>query len=373
MNLKTRNNSTSGNSRPDESFWCKAGRTVIAFSVSVAFIWVVSYFFCSSLTYYEYDSNLKRYVHAPGTIYKHRSEGIATTHYGRFNIQGVSDITKIDKDKIIVWGDSFVEAHQVDDEYKIPQRITEKLADRGIGEKAMAFGVGMSGDSVADYYFYIPKYEKLAQGVKAHYIVITNLNDTLPDQPSDSTRWIFRSAPFRLILDRFYLKFQEVKKKLDRLGLYFIWQPIRSAIASVKSLKMIPQLSKKTPSTVSGEDEKSNTFRAEAWAFLFEKLKQQTALPLAFVYCPQIPRISDGKIITTDAKAKGMNLFIEIAKKHGISVINVRDRFVDVYKTSGAFPRGFSNSTPGKGHFNRFGDDSVAEAIIAHLISKDIL
>ncbi len=366
------NDLISTNLQRNEKFWCKAVRIVIAFSVSVAFIWLVGYFFCNSLTYYKYDSKLKRYVHAPGTIHKHRSEGIAITHYGRFNIQGISDITKIRKDKIIVWGDSFVEAHQVDDQFKIPQQITRQLANRGFGEKVMAFGVGMSGDSVADYCYYIPKYEELIQNIIAHYIVITNPNDTLPDQSSDNTRWIFKSAPFRLTLYKFHPEFQGIKKKLNQFGLYFIWQPVRSTIASLKRLQMRPQPSKRTSSKSSCENEESNTFRIEAWTFLFEELKEQTSLPLIFVYCPHVPRISNGKIITADSKTKEMDLFFKIARQHGISVINLRDRFVNFYKTSGVFPRGFPNSIPGEGHLNQFGDELVAEAIADHLISKGI-
>jgi hypothetical protein len=98
------NNLISVISRYNKNWGCQAIRTFIALSLSVTFIWIVGYFFCNSLTYYEYDRNLEKYIHAPGSITKHRSEGIATTYNGLFGIQGISDITKIDKNKIIVWG-----------------------------------------------------------------------------------------------------------------------------------------------------------------------------------------------------------------------------------------------------------------------------
>jgi hypothetical protein len=270
------------------------------------------------------------------------------------------------------WGDSYVEALQIDDNLKIPQRITEKLSKCGIGESSMAFGVGMGGDSVADYYGYIPKYEKLIQNIKAHYIIITDFKDTLPIQSSDSSRWDFKAAPFRLTLSKCTPKFQSVKKKLDSLGLYFIWEPFKSAISSIKHLQMLPQLLRKKTLTDPGKIEKSDLFRVEAWRFLFEKLKEQTELPLVFVYCPVVPRISYSKIITTDANEEEIRLFIEVAQQKGISVINLKDRFLNFYKTSGALPRGFPNSVPGKGHMNRFGDDLTAEAITDHLISQGV-
>lgn len=341
--------------------------------LSVCFIYLDSgIFFCNSLTNYEYDSDLKKYVHTPGSVSKHRSEGFGSTDNGRFGIQGINDITFIHKHKIIVWGDSYVEAHQLDDKFKIPQRITEKLSERGIGDTAMAFGVGMSGDSVADYYAYIPKYEKLVRNIKAHYIVITGFADTLPVQLSESSRWDFRANPLRLTQNKWAPKYQSVKKKLNDLGLYFVWEPVKSTIDTVNHLQMIPHVFKKKPLTNLEKTEWSKSSRIQAWSFLFEKLKEQTEWPLIFVYCPHVPRISHGKIITTDANIKDTELFLEVAQKRGISVINLQDRFVNFYKTSGSLPRGFSNSTPGEGHMNRFGDDITAQAIIDHIFSKGI-
>ncbi len=135
-------------------------RWIAAFVVSFAFIWIVGYLFCNSLLYVEFDKTLDKFVNAHGLIYRHRSEGVATTYKGRFGINAIEDIRDTKQEKLVVWGDSFVEAHQVDDPLKIPQRVTQRLVERGLGDKAMAFAVGMSGDSVADYYFDLPKYEK---------------------------------------------------------------------------------------------------------------------------------------------------------------------------------------------------------------------
>ncbi|MCD6578371.1 hypothetical protein J7L48_02745, partial [bacterium] len=135
-------------------------------------------------------------IHSPNIVYKHRSEGIAKTYKGLFGINAIEDITKDSRKKIAVWGDSYVEAHQVNDNKKMPQVITSKLSNKGLGENLICFGVGMSGDSVADYYFDIPKYEQLTKNIISHFIVIANIRDILPNQSTDIIRGIFKSNPF---------------------------------------------------------------------------------------------------------------------------------------------------------------------------------
>ena len=346
---------------------------IAAFVVSFAFIWVAGFVFCNSLLYVEFDKTLNKFVHAHGLTYRHRSEGVATTTKGRFGINAIEDIRDYKQEKLVVWGDSFVEAHQVDDPLKIPQRVTQRLVERGLGDKAMAFAVGMSGDSVADYYFDLPKYEKLTRNIKAHYIVITDVRDTLPDQADDTIRGVFTSHPFRLSFVESPPKFQGIKKRLNSLGLYFLWEPARSAMRSIKNLKLVPSLPQNTFSKVSSENKPSPAFQKQAWTFLFEKLKQQTRLPLVFVVCPTIPFIENGSIVTTDPHADEVAAFADLARKAGISVVNLSGRFLEFYQKTGQFPRGFPNSKPGEGHFNRFGHDLVAEAITEHALREGIL
>ncbi len=337
-------------------------QTGLALFISTLFIWIVGYFFCNSLTYYKQSPQLNKLIHAPFTIYKHRSEGIASTHKGLFGINAINDITKDKREKIAIWGDSYVEGHHVDDKYKIPQVVTKKLTTNN---QIMSFGIGMSGDSVADYFFDIPKYEQLTQSITAHYVIITSINDILPDQSSDTKRGLFKSNPFEIYHDNWQPKFQQIKRKLNNFGLYFIWQPIRSFISSVRKISFAPNPKQKQKK--SNQILYSNEFLQESWEFLLSELRKQTSTPITFVYCPHIPKIKHNQILVKDLHQEQIELFSLIAKQHNIQVINASRSFIGFYENTGLFPRGFSNSKPGEGHFNMYGHKTVAELIVDHL------
>jgi hypothetical protein len=320
--------------------------------------------------YYQYDAELNKFIHAPNTIYKHRSEGIATTYKGLFGVNAISDVTKIDKNKIVIWGDSYVEAHQVDDHFKIAQVVSKNISQKELEEQLMCFGVGMSGDSVADYYFDIPKYEKIIPGIKAHFIIITDIKDTIPDQTTDTIRGVFKSSPLRLYQVKWSPEFQQVKMALNNFRMYFIWEPVRSFISSVKEIKFLPSgrvQSRKISS--SSQVEYSDKFLKDSWSFLFEKLSEQTKLPIIFVYCPVVPRISNGKILFEDDSNKQFLIFSELAAVYNMPVINMANDFTIFYRDFRLFPRGFLNSKPSNGHFNEHGHRIVAERITNYVIA----
>lgn len=348
----------------------KIGSILGAFFLSVLFIWIVGSVFCDSLRPYTYNEELEKIIYVPHTIYKQRSEGYAETFHGMYGINAIRDITKDQRAKYVVWGDSYIEAHQVNDSEKIPQLITEKLSMGRLSGESMCYGVGMSGDSVADYYFDIPKYERLTKDILSHYIVITSIEDTLPDQSTDTRKGIFRSEPLRLYEDHWRPKIPEVKALFARMSLNFAWPTFMSARSSFTKLSFLPGCKEKTvreQDTVVGD--RSSDKMVEAWGFLFEELLKQTDRPVNFVYCPTVPTIDSGKIIEDDRQEKEMSLFIETASKYGIPVLDARPNFVAFHKRTGLFPRGFLNSRPTGGHLNKYGHEIVADLIASHIMT----
>ncbi|MCK5171290.1 MAG: hypothetical protein KAQ75_15540, partial [Bacteroidales bacterium] len=75
-------------------------------------------------------------------------------------------------------------------------------------------------------------------------------------------------------------------------------------------------------------------------------------------------------ISVKDNDANHIALFTEIAKKYNISVLNTTDAFISFYKKTGLFPRGFSNSKPSVGHFNKNGHEIVSEIITTYIITE---
>lgn len=342
---------------------------ILSLLLSLLIIWIVAFFFCNSPILYETDTALLKQIYKPGLVYKHRSEGFAETHVGKHGISGHEDITLEKGEKIIVWGDSYVEAFQVDDKEKMPQVITSILRKNKMNN-LVCYGVGMSGDSVADYYFDIPKYERLTEGVIAHIIILTKIRDTLPDQPTDDRRGLFKSEPFRLYQDDWSPPFQKSSRFLQRYGIYFVWGPVKAALESLKNLRFGPGVFEEQKKKIEPPMVKtSKDTILESWKFLFGKLQEQTDLPLIFVYCPSVPQIENGGIAFSDKNRNLLNLFSEAAKPHGIIVLDMTSSFADFHNTTGLFPRGFSNSIPGDGHFNARGHEIVSKAIADYIIT----
>jgi hypothetical protein len=231
----------------------------------------------------------------------------------------------------------------------------------------MCFGVGMAGDSIADYYFDIPKYEKIAKNVSAHFIVFTSIEDILPDQPTDGKRGLFKAEPLRLVHDHWAPSFQNEKRMLNKLGLYFVWTPFHRFISNIKTLDFMPKIQRTDDEKIKS-DSKNNASLSASWHFLLSELKKQTDKPIVFIYCPQIPKIEGSEIIYKDDNHKYISDFTKIAATYGITVLNAASEFNKFYNKTGLFPRGFDNSRPGDGHFNKHGHE-----IVSRLISDYIL
>lgn len=337
---------------------------------AIIIIWIIGYLFCDSPIVYRYDKLLQKYIQTPGTVHTHKSEGFGTTYKGKHGINGVVDITSDSRSKIIIWGDSYVEAHQVDDRVKVPQLLTEFLAEKRLGSDFISFGVGMSGDSVADYYFDIPKYEKLILYPEAHYLLITSLEDIIADVASDNKRGVFASNPYRLYYDSWQPLNQGIKKKLYDLKIYFVWEPVKRILASIRDFKIVAPDSSKKDAEDNYRDALTEKELRKSWSFLLSELRKVTENDVTIVYCPAVPYIEANEIHFQDRDSKIIALFKELALHHNIQFLNCTPKLNEFYRHSGKFPRGFVNSKPGVGHLNEAGHTIVARLILEDFLQK---
>ncbi|MCD4741920.1 MAG: hypothetical protein K8R67_05505 [Desulfobacteraceae bacterium] len=299
------------------------------------------------------------YVSSPG-VFKFRSEGNGITHIGLYGINAIPDITKIKQNKIAIWGDSCSEAWQVDDNKKMSQILTKLCAANDID--LIAFNIGLSGNNTTDYYFSIPKIEHFAPSIKKHYILLTALKDTLPD-PDNAYRSVFLSDPeYRLAKTNWKPKFIKRKAILEQFKLGFVWN-LTSSISQL-SPRFKPGIS--TQNNKISSPEKQYNYQV-AWNFLLNKLKEQTDNPIAFVYCPLIPIIKNNQIQYKDENKNRIALFKEICATHNVEFIDMTGYFINEFKKTNKFPRGFCNTKIDKGHFNETGHRLIAEAILNHI------
>ena len=151
---------------------------ILGFLSSFILIWVITPFFIDSIPVWEYDPELQRYVMARGHMQRGRSEGWGSTLYGRHGVSAISDVRSLVGKKVAIWGDSFVEGHQLPDFEKLAQQITRICWETP--KPLTAVAIAESGRSVSDYYFLMPYYDKMLHPI-AHYIIIADLADLNPD------------------------------------------------------------------------------------------------------------------------------------------------------------------------------------------------
>ena len=331
-------------------------------------MWCIGQLFCSSLLVLEYNPRLNKYIYACDNEYHQRYEGWATTKIGHYGVNAVPDITAIKGDKIAVWGDSYVEAYHVNDQFKTPCVVNTLFENKGI--KLFCYGVAISGNSIADYYYDIPKYDKLVSNTIAHYIVITSPEDVLPNQPADVAYGVYMSDPYRLEISSWKPKHQSTKKLFKKYGFGFLWEPSRKLLTET-SLDFLPHVV--SESTIPHDKRCSMVSSMDIGPsinFILAKLKKQTDKKIVLAYCPKIPYLENGQVVTQKKDTEFSLLLMSAAQASGIDFIDLSEHFVRFYRASNKFPRGFHNSKPGEGHFNRHGHRLVAERIVYSIINE---
>jgi lysophospholipase L1-like esterase len=337
------------------------------FVLSFFLVWIITQICSDTLYNWSYDTVLEDYVIKPGTIHRHRKEGWATTFVGEHGIYAIEDIKQQTQPKVVFWGDSFVQSFQVNDEEKLAQQFTS-MWNQTEQQKILGVGIGTGERGCADYYHLIPAYREILSPIQLHVIILPDIIDLFPDY--STTRFQFVSQP------EFRLYSENAKSPINNPSLMDTMKSLRVdaffRLAYETKTKMTnlqfqpgPRIRPESESTDSTQ--RDIPFYHEAWTYLISEFKHQTEIPFIFVYCPPIPTLQKGEIVITDKNAFLFQEFTTICKKHDVDTIDMSQTYVDFYQQNNRFPRGFMNSHPTDGHFNRDGHRQVAQAVCQYL------
>jgi len=331
---------------------------ILGFLLSYLSIWSISFLIGDTLVLSAWSPDTGTWIRPYGSVHKHRSEGWGTSRFGQLDVIGVDDITKTKIPAIAIWGDSHVEAFQVEQW----ERMQDVLMDlwRADGKALTAFGIGNSGESVADWYFKIPRYEKRCPEVIAHFIILSGLSDVFPDDPSAEHATFLSKPEYRIIEHNKEPEHRRIKVALRKCGLDFVWLPTRSFI---KNTKLRFTLGPNKGPRLRNTEDAHKPEPKKSFSFLLHALSRQTTKPLIFVYCPHLPTIKDGQVRFEDPDRDIVSMFAEECRRNGLGFIDMTEDFHNYYQKTGTFPRGFPNSMPSGGHFNAGGHSLIAKAI----------
>jgi lysophospholipase L1-like esterase len=350
-------------------------RWTIGFVVALAIVVLVSGYFMDNFPANTWSNEVAKKIPPEGAIIQWRREGWGSTHYWKWGITGVNDDVLRARQKVLIWGDSYVEAYQVDDAIKLPQQLTSRLADDGFDD-IKAIGIGESSACAADWYFGMQLYQERLAPVCVNIIILSQIEDFYPDEADRVAQFVSNpelqfipaeeKAPSRYSrsMDFYYRwRLQALQKLRDQTiglgGTPNIWLNL-DLRPGPRSRPPKPKSELRILAATREEQER-------AFDFALSKLREQSVSPLLIVYCPAVPRIIEGRLISEDSLDDIARTFQASCEKYGIHFINMGGEFIAYHERTQRFPRGFPNTRPDRGHFNSEGHALVADAILREL------
>lgn len=342
--------------------------------ISLIIACVVGRIFCDSIDTSEWFGEIKRPIPIENAMHRHRSEGWADSKTGKFGIYAIPDLSSEKRAKVLFWGDSYVQAKQVNDREKLAQSFTRvwNLSNR---QELLGVGIGFDGSNIADSYFMMPAYERISKHIICHVFIIHDFKKLSSDNSSGETGAVFRSEPSLSL--QYYppaqktALYEKTVSVSSRIGIGFMFPLLKELREYDWRFSLQEHHSAPHSSDLEEKETEVSPELTRDWDFLLERLSQRTANKIIFVYLPQVPRLKNGRIVFQDADKKLASEFATICGRHDISFINMENRFCGYFNETYAFPRGFYNSNPYTGHLNKDGHRIVAEEIVKIISSSN--
>ena len=373
----------SGEAARDLAVGARAGRTgvvpaviarwVLGAVIASVLVGLISPYFLSSLRVYEWSAELDEYIFKDGFVYRKRDEGWASTHYGRYGFNRMDNVADASVPTVMIWGDSYVEAHQVPDEQKAVCQVNRALAEQG-SSPVRAVAVARARWSVSDYYFKIPAYERLLTPM-CHFIVLAEygVKDLCPDgetffsepQPRFVQRSLVDSSKSRIITDLY-------ERGLSDL-LLAPWEAVHAVMTEARDLRFSLGPAQTVPEIACGcagcvpllAGEPDSVIRS--WSYAIDMLKASTSKPIVFVLVPDVPRLERGTVCCVDSQAEWRARLARLCEVKQVGCIDMTEALIRDYRTTGRLSRGFHNGRPGSGHLNARGNRLLARSICDYL------
>ena len=324
-------------------------------AASFVLVWALAAVIDGSLHSAVWDEALQRYVLAPGSVIRHRSEGWADMEVGRHGLS-VDGAAVLDSGEpvFLMWGDSLVAAHQVSEERKAIALYNAQVPPGA----AKGVAVGRSGAGVPDDFFEVPAFEALYPRIRGHILTITKMKDVLPG--GNNPGWArFLADPWRLEpghmeVSELSLKYAPVLQRLRLDLLYQLYAGVRDhdfrfLPGDVSSAALPESGSRRVPLDME-----------EGWDFLIDALRSRIRKPWVFLYLPMYPHVDHGTVVLSDVEEGLKQRFKAVCEAKGVVFLDASDQFRALYEEEGKLPFGFFNLPPGPTHLNVDGHRALA-------------
>ncbi|MFH1913881.1 MAG: hypothetical protein ABIK45_06375 [Pseudomonadota bacterium] len=309
-----------------------------------------------------FDPKINRWVAKPGTTSRTRGEGWASSTIGEHGIRGLRGGILPQGPKVVFWGDSFVEALQVEDSERMAQVFTALARQDGLVMSGV--GIGNGGDTLIDAVLRLPDYAVSLAPVTLNVLVLSRLEDLLPDKLRPCRSRFVSTPGFRL--ERMDCPPSLIAR---RLASPFRTLELAGAFEVFRKLKAITLRLDPGPAACAPEEERLAPKADEdaAFNFLLNYIREQSHSPVLLLRIPPIPTLEQGRIRLADPQPKFSQKIAQACERNGVGFLDLAPAFAAHFQTTGRFAHGFFNSPPGTGHLNQDGHQIVAEAVLNYI------
>jgi len=287
-------------------------------------------------------------------------EGRGTVCFRDDGIQGVSGPFSPDEQHVVFWGDSFVESFNVGDEKSLYRRFTELARAEGYPWRAVA--VAQSGRDISHHIHLMPFYRERIPNLKAH-VLLFSVWDVLPNGRTllEDARPVCRWAPRRPGLLR-------LRPAIQAYRLQTFWELLNLMKTSFGGLRVRPGPAGTATGQGDQEFESADAYRP-FWRELLKELTAQAGgQRVVLMYHPRCPQIKRGRIVYADDNARLAQAFMQVCAEQGVEVLDLTRTFADYTRRTSRFAHGFSDTFPGKGHWNEAGHRLIAKTAFQYLV-----
>jgi hypothetical protein len=275
---------------------------------------------------------------------------------------------------VVVLGDSYTEALQVNDDQKYVSVAENILHERG--QEVNLHNLGASGRCIADYVYIAP----FIQRTYAPEIIVLQVTETDFTESLDISRQNYFSvngASIELVRNPNYYVFDlGLRNMLYSTGLGSLAnykltpvikeQRLRLAMAAAGREQAKKASAAGVDNVPASENLNSNELNSAVIGMQVNSLKEAyPGVKLVFFLIPSIPAIHEDNLILGDEKDDA--LAETLGGFSDLPVLFPKDEFIDLYTVDGKLPRGFFNTLPGSGHLNADGNFAAGVALADYL------
>lgn len=350
------------------------GRWAVGILGSWLLVWLAGPLVLNTILVRVSDPDLEVNTLRPGDLIRWRSEGWGNTRTGPHGLPGWSP--RPAAHRVILWGDSQVEGHCVNDPEKISNQVIA-LADAQTGLSLDCLPLGRSGADARDWRDLAPEADALWEP-RLHLWVVTDLSDLMALAPQqglapyhrwtmESPRWVKLAAALRA--EALFAAGKRLFRDPSTGGLRQLQFGIGPRSGPPEGVKQ-PWEPPPGSQQAAGQPQDRNGVSPSPLA-LAQLVAGEVALVadqldgrLAILYAPAVPTLAR-PLATAHRDDAMFALLRDALRDQAIEVVDVRDDFIALWHSQRRLPRGFHNGQPGYGHLNAEGNRVVAKHVVS--------